>query len=114
MARKKTSSTTDQVPFEEALKQLQQVVQKLESGQLTLDESLRQYEAGVALLKQCHLSLENVEQKIRQLVDVDSEGVAKTRPFQHTASTAGESGKSTSRSRPLQDDEDWDGDFDDA
>lgn len=106
MAKKKTTTKSSPPPsFEEALAQLQTIVQALESGKLTLQDSLSQYEVGIGLLKQCYDSLDSVEQKIRLLVDVDEEGRARTQPFTHAAthpdsrSSAQPASRDTSRSR---------------
>ncbi|HOM87117.1 MAG TPA: exodeoxyribonuclease VII small subunit [Spirochaetota bacterium] len=53
--------------FEEALEELETIAQKLESGELTLDESIQYYEKGVALAKFCHQKLEEAERKIEIL-----------------------------------------------
>jgi exodeoxyribonuclease VII small subunit len=61
--------------FEVALKQLEEVVQKLEKGELPLEESLRLYEDGIRLSRYCHAKLEEAEGKIEQLMK-DSRGDA--------------------------------------
>ncbi len=87
MAKKKSVSKQKSTPtFEVALEELQQIVKRLESGKLSLDQSLVEYEAGIGFLRQCYESLDNVEQKIRLLVDVDENGVARTKDFSHSAS----------------------------
>jgi exodeoxyribonuclease VII small subunit len=59
--------------FEAALKQLEDVVLKLEKGELPLEESLRLYEEGIRLSRFCHAKLEEAEGKIEQLMK-DSRG----------------------------------------
>lgn len=117
MAKKSKTITDSEVAidFERALDQLQSIVRELESGQLTLDQSLAKYELGVACLRNCHQALQRAELRIRQLVDVDEDGRATTKPFAHSAST-----EKPSRSRskkPVEADEedvdDEDVDFDD-
>jgi exodeoxyribonuclease VII small subunit len=54
--------------FEAALKQLEDVVFKLEKGELPLEESLRLYEEGIRLSRFCHSKLEEAEGKIEQLM----------------------------------------------
>ena len=46
-----------EIKFEEALKQLEEIVNKLESGDLTLDKSLEEYEEGVRLIRLCQKKL---------------------------------------------------------
>ncbi|MBP8986176.1 MAG: exodeoxyribonuclease VII small subunit [Spirochaetes bacterium] len=53
--------------FEEALEELETIAQKLESGELTLDESIQYYEKGVALAKFCRQKLEEAERTIEIL-----------------------------------------------
>ncbi len=83
--------------FEESLAKLQTIIAELESGKLTLDDSLRRYEVGVEQLRLCHRSLAQVEQRIRVLVNVDEDGKATTRPFEHTASVDSASNRPTAK-----------------
>lgn len=53
--------------FEAALAELEQIVLRLEQGDLPLEESLRQFERGVALTRSCQKALRQAEQKIRVL-----------------------------------------------
>ena len=64
-----------------------------------MGESLAHYEEGVKHLKQCHDLLAKAERKIELLAGVDDEGNALTEPFDDTASTLDEKGKSGKRSR---------------
>ncbi len=60
MTRQK-SATPD---FEAALAELEQIVERLEHGDLPLEESLRQFERGVELTRNCQKALRQAEQKI--------------------------------------------------
>jgi exodeoxyribonuclease VII small subunit len=80
--------TTDAPSFETALKQLEEIVQRLEKGELSLEESLKLYEEGIQLSRLCHGKLEEAEGKIEMLLkdakgDVarDGEGAPRTKPF---------------------------------
>ena len=53
--------------FEEAMQLLEDIVKKLESGSLSLDESLSAFEEAVGLVKLCNERLEDAEQKVRIL-----------------------------------------------
>jgi exodeoxyribonuclease VII small subunit len=53
--------------FEAALAELETIVQRLEQGELSLEESLRQFERGVVLTRSCQKALRQAEQKIRVL-----------------------------------------------
>ncbi len=61
-------STTAEPTFEQALAQLDEIVQKLERGELPLEESLRLYEEGIRLSRLCHGKLEEAEGRIEMLL----------------------------------------------
>lgn len=73
--------------FEKAFQQLETIVQRLESEELPLDESLRLFEEGIGLSRFCHQRLEEVEKKI-ELILADAKGQPRTEPFE----VAGENG----------------------
>jgi len=80
VSSKKESGKTELVDFEKALAELESLVERLESGELSLEESLRQFERGVTLTRACQLALQAAEQKVRQL---SGEGGAATlEPFE--------------------------------
>ncbi len=54
--------------FESALKKLEKIVEELESGDLSLEKSLKKFEEGIALSKFCSKTLEETETKVTQLV----------------------------------------------
>ena len=62
-----------QIQFEEAFKRLDEIVTKLESGDLSLEESMTLFEEGITLTEMCKTRLETAEQKI-QLLLKDSNG----------------------------------------
>ena len=55
------------ISFETAMKKLAEIVEKLESGSLSLEESLKLFEEGSALSAHCYQKLEQAEQKIREI-----------------------------------------------
>jgi exodeoxyribonuclease VII small subunit len=55
--------------FERSLDELEQLVQKMEKGEQSLDESLVAYERGIALYRQCQQALEQAELRVRLLTD---------------------------------------------
>lgn len=57
------------IAFEAAVAELENVVGQIEQGELTLEESLRRFERGVALVGICQTLLREAEQKVEQLVD---------------------------------------------
>lgn len=74
--------------FEDALRQLEEIVQRLEKGELALEESLKLYEEGIRLSRLCHAKLEEAEGKIELLMKdargelvADKDGKPKTTPF---------------------------------
>lgn len=60
MAKKKT--------FEESMKQLEQIVEDLENGDLPLEDALRKFEEGVALSRFCFQKLDETEKKVSLLL----------------------------------------------
>lgn len=65
--------------FEEALEELESIVDKLEKGELTLDKSLEYFQRGVELSKYCNKRLDEVEKKISVLVEAE-DGTIKEEP----------------------------------
>jgi exodeoxyribonuclease VII small subunit len=63
--------------FEQSLGELEAVVERLEHGELTLEEALKQFERGIALARSCQASLKVAEQKVeillRKTPDADPE-----------------------------------------
>lgn len=66
--------------FEKALKRLEEIVNKLESGNLPLDESLKIFEEGVKLSRFCTKKLDEAERKVEVLLK-NKEGKFTTKPF---------------------------------
>lgn len=59
--------------FEEALGELESLVEQLESGELSLDESLKQFKRGVELTRHCQGILDQAQQVVEKLVDPNDE-----------------------------------------
>ena len=53
--------------FEETVQELEQIIARLEQGELNLDESLALYEHGIALTRQCSQQLESAQLKLEEL-----------------------------------------------
>lgn len=66
--------------FEDAMARLEEIVNGLEKGDLSLDKSLKMFEEGVRLSKGCLKMLDEAQQKVEILVR-DKEGKKKVRPF---------------------------------
>ena len=63
MAKKEKNQT-----FEDALSRLETLVEKMESGDGTLEQSLDWFEEGMRLIKSCRQELESAEQKVKELI----------------------------------------------
>jgi exodeoxyribonuclease VII small subunit len=87
MSRKTSSDTgsstsTDPSPvadFEHSLDALEQLVEKMENGQMSLEDSLAAYERGVGLYRRCQQALEQAELRVRLLSDPEHPEVSE--PF---------------------------------
>ncbi|MBT8064207.1 MAG: exodeoxyribonuclease VII small subunit [Xanthomonadales bacterium] len=62
--------------FEKSLAELESLVERLESGQLSLDDSLKQFKRGVELTRHCQDVLEQARQTVEQLLDSGDESTA--------------------------------------
>ena len=67
MAHKKQKSDVGKLSFEEAIKELTDIVGKIEQGEIPLQDSLEQYEKGMALIKQCRTILQKAEERIEKI-----------------------------------------------
>lgn len=70
--------------FEQALEELEKVVERLESGELSLEDSLAAFEEGIGLVKFCNQKLTEVEKKIELLVK-DKDGKLQLRAMDEGA-----------------------------
>lgn len=66
--------------FEEALKELEDLVERMEQGDLSLEQSLKSFERGIELTHVCQKALEEAEQKVEILSQ--KEGAIQTEPFE--------------------------------
>lgn len=67
--------------FEDAMIELESKVKKLESGSLTLDESIAAFEEAVKLIRVCNKQLENAERRVRMLTE-GNDGSVTDVPFE--------------------------------
>jgi exodeoxyribonuclease VII small subunit len=79
MARKPVEEPSPVADFEASLDQLEQLVGKMEQGEMSLEESLAAYERGVGLYRRCQAALEQAELRVRLLSD--PEHPANAEPF---------------------------------
>jgi len=73
------SAPTDEPSFEDALAHLEAIVAQLETGDLSLEESLRHFEEGIRLSRLCARQLDAAESKVQVLVE--EIGLWQARPF---------------------------------
>ena len=70
---RETSKKTEPLDFEAALGELEALVQRMETGSLTLEESLQAFERGVKLTRRCQTALERAELRVKALLEDGSE-----------------------------------------
>jgi exodeoxyribonuclease VII small subunit len=87
--------------FEDALTELEAITRDLEEGSCRLDESLRKFEQGVALLRRCYGLLDAAERKIALLTGFDGDGNPVLEPFDASATAEqGTAGRRKARREP--------------
>jgi exodeoxyribonuclease VII small subunit len=67
MAKNEKKNDIGKMSFEEAIKELTDIVGKIEQGKIPLQDSLEQYEKGMALIKHCKSILEKAEKRIEKI-----------------------------------------------
>ena len=75
-----TSKKARTLDFEQALGELEAVVERLEHGELPLEEALKQFERGIELARSCQTSLKQAEQKVEILLQKTPD--AEPEPFE--------------------------------
>jgi len=65
--KKRAQKAPDKLPFELALAETEQIAEKIESGEINLEDSLAAYERGLALIKRCRQLLDQAEQRVQKL-----------------------------------------------
>ena len=83
MAKEKAPRDIAALSFEEALEELEGIVQALEKGEGKLDEAIGAYDRGMALKRHCEAKLRDAQAKIEKIV-LGPEGAVKTEPFPQT------------------------------
>jgi len=66
---KKSTKKTDTLDFEASMLELESLVERMEQGEQSLEDSLKDFERGIALTRSCQKSLQETEQKIQQLIE---------------------------------------------
>ena len=72
MSIKTSTSDDEQLSFEEAMAELDDLVSQMEDGDLSLDDSLKAFERGVMLPRQCQQALSQAELRVKTLTDADT------------------------------------------
>ena len=67
--------------FEKNLKRLEDIVGKMEKGDISLEDSLKFFEEGVKLSRECNSKLTDAELKVKKLMSFDKDGQPVTEPF---------------------------------
>jgi len=62
-------ATKKSYPFEQSLVKLENLVEKMEAGELTLEDSLTTFEEGIRLTRECQQALSQAEQKVKILIE---------------------------------------------
>ncbi len=73
MSDKTSNNDISKLSFEQAIKKLTDIVSKIEDGQISLEQSLTQYEQGMELIKHCRDILKKAEKKIEQITKQEKE-----------------------------------------
>ena len=76
-----TQKEISELSFEQAQAELEQIVERMERGEQALEQSLADFERGVALMNRCHGLLKDAEQKVEVLVK-DNNGLFSTEPLE--------------------------------
>ncbi|KPK36839.1 MAG: hypothetical protein AMJ65_15670 [Phycisphaerae bacterium SG8_4] len=74
MAEKSQKNDIGKLSFEEAITGLTDIVGKIEQGQIPLQDSLQQYEKGMALIKHCRTILQKAEKRIEKITEEQTDG----------------------------------------
>ena len=67
MAEKKAKNDVSKLNFEDSIKRLKAIVEQIEQGEIPLQDSLEQYEQGMALIKHCRTILQTAEKRIEKI-----------------------------------------------
>ena len=78
MPRKSATEASPVAHFEQSLDELEQLVGKMEHGEMSLEDSLAAYERGVGLYRRCQVALEQAELRVRLLSDPENPESAET------------------------------------
>ncbi|PIE05849.1 MAG: exodeoxyribonuclease VII small subunit [Sorangium cellulosum] len=78
----RSTKKAKELSFEESIRELSDIVDQLEAGDLPLDESVALFEKGMLIAKNSQIQLDQVEKKVEELLAVDQDGTPITRDFE--------------------------------
>ena len=73
MAKNEKKTDISNLNFEQAIKELTGIVNKIEQGEVPLQESLEQYERGMSLIQHCRTILKKAEERIEKIAEANTE-----------------------------------------
>jgi exodeoxyribonuclease VII small subunit len=76
MAEKKHKDDVSKLNFEDSIKQLKEIVERIELGEIPLQDSLEKYEKGMTLIKHCRTILQQAEERIEKISKEEAAGRA--------------------------------------
>ena len=72
MDKENNKQESENINFEQALKELETIVRNLENGTIPLDDSLENFENGIKLIRRCNFLLDNAEKKVKKLTRAET------------------------------------------
>ena len=90
MAGQKAKNDISKLNFEEAIKELTEIVGRIEQGQIALQDSLQQYEKGMGLIKHCRAILQKAEKRIEKITKTEAEQIEDETPIKNPNSDEGD------------------------
>lgn len=80
MAENNINQNEKKLDFETNIKRLEEIASKLESGDISIDESLKLFEEGIGILKECNEEIDNAEQRVNVLLS-EKDGIVREETF---------------------------------
>ena len=77
------TTESNPISFEQSITRLEALVEKMEQGDLPIEEALKTFEEGISLTRECQMQLEKAEQRVNVLIEENGEAVA--HPFKDEA-----------------------------
>lgn len=69
----KVTDKRNGIDFEKSLSELEELVERMEKGEISLEESLKDFERGIGLARACQTALKEAEQKVQVLIEKDGQ-----------------------------------------